>query len=249
MSLIKTPQAIEKMRASAQITKECLLMLASMIKPGVTTKLLDTKAEEFIISRGAVPAFKNHGGFKYTICACVNDGVVHCNPSNYALKDGDIISIDVGAKLNGYYSDAARTFAVGDIDENSRRLIDVTRQCFFDAIKVLRHGSRLSIIGDKIENLATKNGFGVVRDLCGHGIGKGLHEEPRIKNYKNDSAFVVEEGMVLAIEPMINAGSYEVTFGKNNEVKTKDGKRSAHYENTVLITKTGVEILTEDMER
>ena len=221
-------------------------MLEELIRPGVSTIELEKAAEEFIKKHRAVPSFKGYNGYAYALCTSVNSQIVHAAPGTRKLKEGDIISIDVGVYYKGLHTDAARTFAVGEVNDESKKLIQVARECFFEAIKPLRHGVKLSLIGERVQNHAHKNGFSVVRDLAGHGVGKNLHENPVIMNYKNSSAFIVEEGMTLAIEPMINAGTFEVAFDKKSiEVKTKDGRRSAHYENTVLITKTGVEILTE----
>ncbi len=225
MITIKSAKQVEKMRESAQITKEALELLEKHIKPGVNTAQLDKIAYDFIISKGARPNFLNYNGFPGSICASVNDEVVHGIPSKKAiLKEGDIISIDMGAVKDGWHSDAARTFAVGKISDEAQKLIDVTRESFFEGIKYLRHGSKLGDVSSAIQNYVESHGYSVVRDLVGHGIAAG---------------------MTLAIEPMVNEGAYNVSVLDDDwTIVTDDGKLSAHYENTVLITKDGYEILT-----
>ena len=234
MITIKSAKQVEKMRASAKVTKGALELLEKHIKPGVTTAQLDKIAYDFIISQGAKPNFLNYNGFPGTICASINDEVVHGIPSKRAiLKEGDIISIDMGAILDGWHSDAARTFGVGKISDEAQNLIDVTRQSFFEGIKYVKHGAKLGDVSSAIQQYVESHGYSVVRDLVGHGIGRNLHEDPSVPNFGK------------AIEPMVNAGDYHVAVLDDDwTVVTDDGSLSAHYENTVLITKDGCEILT-----
>ena len=203
-------------------------------------------AHDYIISRGAKPSFLGYGGFPGSICASVNEQVVHGIPSNRKLISGDIIGIDCGVIYKGWQSDAARTFAVGEISEKHKKLIQVTEQSFFEAMKVIREGARLGDIGAAVQNLAESNGFSVVRDLVGHGIGKDMHEDPQVPNYgKAGKGLRLKRNMTLAIEPMINEGTYEVSALDDGwTVVTDDDGYSAHYENTVLITEDGYEILS-----
>ena len=235
------------MRKACKITKEALELIEQNIKPGVTTKQLDKIAHDFIISKGAKPNFLNYNGFPGSICASVNDEVVHGIPDkNCVLKEGDIISVDMGAVLDGWHSDAARTFPVGKISAEAQRLIDVTKECFFEGIKHLKHGAKLGDVSAAIQQHAESNGYGVVRDLVGHGVGQALHEDPSVPNFgKAGHGVKLAAGMTLAIEPMINEGTYKVELLDNDwTVVTADGKLSAHYENTVLVTRDGCEILT-----
>ena len=247
MITIKSAQQVEKIRKSCKLTKECLELLEEHIHPGVTTKQLDKLAYDFYKSKGATPNFLNYNGFPGSICASVNDEVVHGIPSKKAvLKEGDIISIDMGAVLDGWHSDAARTFGVGKISDEAQKLIDVTRESFFEGIKYLKHGAKLGDVSSAIQNYVEKHGYGVVRDLVGHGIGQNLHEDPSVPNFgKAGHGVKLAAGMTLAIEPMVNAGTYKVAVLDDDwTVVTDDGSLSAHYENTVLITKDGYEILT-----
>lgn len=247
MITIKSANQVEKMRASAKITQEALELIEKHIKPGVNTAQLDKIAHDFIISKGGKPNFLNYRGFPGSICASVNDEVVHGIPSKKAvLHEGDIISIDMGTVLDGWHSDAARTFGVGKISDEAQKLIDVTRQSFFEGLKYLKHGAKLGDVSSAIQNYAEKYGYGVVRDLVGHGIGQNLHEDPSVPNFGRAGHGVkLAAGMTLAIEPMINAGGYKVSILDDDwTVVTNDGSLSAHYENTVLITKDGYEILT-----
>ncbi len=247
MITIKSAQQIEKMRASARVTKEALLLLEKHIKPGVTTSQLDKIAYDFILSKGAKPNFLHYGGFPASICTSVNDVVVHGIPKkSTVLREGDIISIDMGAVLDGFHSDAARTFPVGKISEEAQRLIDVTKQSFFEGIKHLKHNAKLGDVSFAIQSFVEENGYSVVRDLVGHGIGRELHEDPSVPNFgKQGKGVKLAAGMTLAIEPMVNAGGFEVSVLDDDwTVVTDDGCLSAHYENTVLVTKDGYEILT-----
>lgn len=243
----KTENEIVLMRKACEITKNALEYAKSCIKPGLSTYELDKLVEKYIIDNDAVPTFKGYGGFPGSICASVNEVVVHGIPSkNIILKEGDIISIDVGACYKGYTGDAARTFPVGEISPEKQQLIKVTEECFFEGIKHLAVGERIGKLSNAIQRHAEKHGYGVVRELVGHGVGKHLHEEPNIPNYGyvNQGAIVVNNAC-LAIEPMINMGTRHIYLLDDDwTVVTADGLPSAHYENTVLVTENGVEILT-----
>lgn len=243
---IKSQEQIEYMREAGKITAKLHVLLESKTKPGITTKELDDIAEEFIKSNGAIPSFKGYGGFPGSICASVNEQVIHGIPDSRKLKQGDIISIDTGAYKNGFHSDAARTIAVGEISENAQKLIDVTRQSFYEGIRYARAGRHLHEISAAIQEYAESFGYGVVREYVGHGVGRNLHEEPQIPNYKvANRGPRLCKGMVLAIEPMINEGTYRVKVLDNEwTVVTTDKKLSAHYENTILITDGEPELLT-----
>ncbi|MBO4569904.1 MAG: type I methionyl aminopeptidase [bacterium] len=245
MVSIKTEKQIEQMREVGKIVAEMLELLEANAKPGISTKALDKIAYEFIISKGAKPNFLHYNGFPGSICASIDDQVVHGFPSDdVILEEGMILSVDCGAVKNGWHGDAARTFAIGKVSEEKEKLIRVTRECFFEGIKGIKAGSRLGDIGAQVQHHAEKHGFGVVREMVGHGIGTHLHESPNVPNYGTwGTGLKLEAGMTLAIEPMINAGTHEVIIN-GWECRTKDGKPSAHYENTVVITETGVEILT-----
>ena len=247
MITIKTETEIALMRESGRITKQVLDLLGSKIKVGMTTKDLDKIAYEYIISCGARPSFLGYSGYPASICVSIDDMVVHGIPSdNDFIKDGQIVSVDVGVEFNGWQGDAARTFMVGNVSEEKRKLVKVTEECFFNAIKNLRDGTPLGDIGYYVQSHAELNGFSVVRALVGHGIGKEMHEDPSVPNYgKKGTGVRLKKGMALAIEPMINAGVYQVDFMSDGwGVRTRDRKPSAHYENTVVITDNGVEILT-----
>jgi len=247
MITIKSKSEIEKMRIAGKITGDALKLIEKHIRPGVTTAELDKIAFDFIKKQGATPSFLNYNGFPGSICASPNSQVVHGIPSkNVVLKEGDIISIDMGAYIGGYHSDAARTFPVGKISPEAQRLIDVTRESFFEGIKYATHGAKLGDVSAAIQEYVENNGYSVVRDLVGHGIGKNLHEDPSVPNYGTKGKGVrLAQGMVLAIEPMVNEGRYDVVVLDDDwTVETEDGSLSAHYENTVVITKGECEILT-----
>ncbi|MDI3309836.1 MAG: type I methionyl aminopeptidase [Thermoanaerobacterium sp.] len=246
MIYIKSDSEIALMRYAGKVTGEVLNLLENYIKPGITTKELDEIAEEYIRSKDCQPAFKGLYGFPATICASINDEVVHGIPGLRKLKEGDIISIDTGAIYRGFNGDAARTFAVGKISDNLQKLIDVTKQSFFEGIKMATEQHRLSDISNAIQSYVEKNGFSVVREYVGHGIGKKMHEDPQIPNYGPPGRGPkLRYGMTLAIEPMVNEGKYNVKIKENNwTVVTVDGSASAHYENTIVITKGEPEILT-----
>ncbi len=247
MITIKSAKQIEKMRKACKITKEALDLIEKNVKPGISTKQLDKIAFDFIKSQGGKPNFLNYNGFPGSICASVNDEVVHGIPSkDVILKEGDIISVDMGTLLDGWHSDAARTFAVGKISDEAQRLIDVTKQSFFEGIKHIKHGAKLGDVSAAIQEYVEENGYSVVRDLVGHGIGQSLHEDPSVPNFGHYGKGIrLAAGMTLAIEPMVNEGDYEVAVLDDDwTVVTADGHLSAHYENTVLVTKDGCEILT-----
>ena len=247
MIKIKSQEEIEIMREACRITRDALKVVEDSIKVGVSTKELDQIAFDYIKSQGATPSFKNYSGFPASICASVNDTIVHGIPSkDIVLKEGDIISIDVGAKYKGYHGDAARTFPVGKIDAKVKRLIKITEQSFFEGIKDLKSGAFVGDISHRIQTFVEKNGYSIVRELVGHGVGKQLHEDPMVPNFgKAGSGPRLNANTVIAIEPMVNMGDRNVVFYPDGwTCKTRDGLPSAHYENTVLITDSGVEILT-----
>lgn len=247
MVTVKSSKQIEKMREACRITGEALKLLEKHIKPGISTQALDKIAHDYIVSQGAKPNFLHYNGFPASICASVNDRVVHGIPSKHEiLKEGDIISIDMGAAKNGYNGDAARTFAVGEISPEAKRLIETTRESFFEGIKHLKHGAKLGDVSAAIQKYVEDRGYSVVRDLVGHGIGEHLHEDPEIPNFgRAGRGLKMSKGMTFAIEPMVNAGGWEVEVLEDGwTVVTADGSLSAHYENTVLITEDGCEILT-----
>lgn len=242
-----TPSELVLMRRACQITRDALNYCEKLIRPGISTKDLDKLVEKFIIDSGGYPACKGYEGFPASICSSVNDMVVHGIPSDKViLKEGDIISIDLVVDYKGLNGDAARTFPVGEISPEKAKLIEVTKQCFFEGIKHLKVGHRLGELSHAIQEYAEKNGFSVVRELVGHGIGKSMHEPPNVPNYgKITDGPIVKDNACLAVEPMINMGRKEVWLIEDGwGVVTRDGKASAHYENTVHVTKDGVEILT-----
>ncbi len=247
MISIKTDAEIALMREAGKLTRDVLDLIGSKIRVGISTKELDKIAHDYITSNGATPSFLGYGGYPASICASIDEMVVHGIPSyDQVIKDGQIVSIDVGVILNGWQGDAARTFMVGDVSEDKRKLVKVTEECFFKAVENLRDASPLGDIGYSVQSHAEANGFSVVRALVGHGIGKEMHEDPQIPNYgKRGTGVRLKKGMTIAIEPMINMGVYQVNFMSDGwGVKTRDGKPSAHYENTVAITDNGAEILT-----
>lgn len=244
MIKIKTDKEVELLRRAGEITRNTLLEIEKHIKPGVTTKQLDKIAYEFILKNNAKPSFLHYGGFPASICASKNEVVVHGFPDDEPLVEGDIISIDVGACYKGYHGDSARTFPVGKISDTKQKLIDVTKQSFFEGIKNIKAGNTVGDISSQVQRYVEKHGFGVVREMVGHGVGKDLHEDPNVPNYGYAGLGPkLKPNMVIAIEPMVTAGSYEIDIN-GWSVVTKDKQPSAHYENTVLITETGVEILT-----
>jgi methionyl aminopeptidase len=246
MIILKNEHEIDLMRKAGRIVGETLLMLEEKVRPGINTAELDKLAEEFITKHGAKPSFKGLYGFPASLCISVNEQVVHGIPGKFKLEEGDIVSIDCGVFLNGYHGDAARTFAVGEVTEQARRLIDVTEQSFFKGIEKAIVGNRLTDISYEIQQYVESNGFSVVRDYVGHGIGKKVHEDPEVPNFgRSGRGPKLMSGMVLAIEPMVNVGNYHVkTLSDEWTVVTADGSLSAHYENTVAILPNGPEVLT-----
>lgn len=244
MIYIKTPQEIEKIKASCRIIGDMLKLLEGKIRAGITTKELDRFAFEYIESRGAKPNFLGYGGFPGTICVSIDEQVVHGFPSDRVLREGEIVSIDTGCILDGYHSDAARTFPVGQCSPEKLKLIEVTKECFFKGIEAITIGGAIGDIGYAVQKHAEENGFSVVRDMVGHGVGRHLHEDPQVPNYGKKGVGVrIRRGMTLAVEPMINMGDYHVDIDGWKCV-TSDGLPSCHYENTIAITDNGVEILT-----
>ena len=246
MIYIKSSTEIAKMKVSGRIVHGALAEVAKHISPGISTKELDSIAKKYILSQGAKPSFLGYNGYPASICASVNDEVIHGIPSGRVLKDGDIISIDVGAIKDGYHGDAARTFAVGNISSEAQRLIDVAKQSFFEGLKYARHGERLGSVQWAIQKCVEDSGFGIVRRYCGHGIGKSMHEDPEIPNHGEAGRGIrLVKGMTIAVEPMITYGSYHTTTLKDNwTVVTLDGSNAAHYENTILITDGDPVLLT-----
>ena len=241
---IKTPAELEQMRAACRITRDVLNLIEDKLHAGMTTKELDKIAYDYITSCGARPNFLGLGGFPGTICASIDEVVVHGFPSDRVIKEGEIVSIDVGAFYNGFNGDAARSFYCGDIDPEKKRLIEVTKQSFFEGINGICVGSAIGDIGYQVQTYAESNGFSVVREMVGHGVGRQLHEDPEVPNYgKKGTGIRLRENMTIAVEPMINMGSHEIIIDGWKCV-TRDGKPSAHYENTIAITASGVEILT-----
>ncbi|HOE56016.1 MAG TPA: type I methionyl aminopeptidase [Bacillota bacterium] len=253
MISIKSPREIELMRIAGRIVAETHELLSEVIRPGITTLELDAIAEAFIVKSGGIPAFKGYNGFPASICSSVNEQVVHGIPGTTVLKDGDVIGIDIGVIYGGYYGDAARSYGIGNISDEKEKLIKVTKESFFKGIEYALVGNRLSDISHNIQKHVESNGFSVVRDFVGHGIGSSMHEEPQIPNYGlPNKGPRLAAGMTLAIEPMVNIGKYAVKVLKDGwTVVTADGKPSAHYENTIVITGEKPEILTllQDVER
>ncbi|MDD3242297.1 MAG: type I methionyl aminopeptidase [Eubacteriales bacterium] len=246
MITIKTPAEIALMREAGRLTAQAMEAVSALICEGISTKELDKCAEDYIITRGGKPSFKGYQGYPGSICASVNDEVVHGIPGSRKLRQGDIISIDMGAIFHGFQGDMARTFAVGQVTDEATRLIAVTKECFEVGMAQARIGNRIGDIGHAVQVLAEGQGYGVVRDLCGHGIGQEMHEDPEVPNFgRAGHGLRLKEGMVLAIEPMINTGTWQVEFLDDGwTVVTGDGGLSGHYENTVAITADGPQILT-----
>lgn len=242
----KTEKDLEIMRIACKITGDTLREVEKHIKPNITTKELDKIAYDYIVSQNATPSFKGLYGYPATICASVNEEIVHGIPGDRVLKEGDIISIDVGACYKGFHGDAARTFPVGKIDAKKKRLIKVTQESFFEGIKGLKAGCYVGDISHRVQNYVEKHGYSVVRELIGHGVGRQVHEEPDVPNFgRAGSGARLNANATIAIEPMVNMRLRNVVFLSDGwTCVTRDGMPSAHYENTVLITEDGVEILT-----
>lgn len=245
---LKSSQELEHMRRAGKITAAARALAGEMVTPGVTTQEIDQAVYEFIKAEGAVPSFLNYHGYPKSICASVNDEVIHGIPGKRVLKEGDIVSIDVGAYIDGFHGDCAATFACGTISDEARRLIKVTRDSFFEGIRYAKEGYRVPDISRAIQDYVEKNGFSVVRDYVGHGVGRQMHEAPEVPNYvvgRGERPRLLR-GMTLAIEPMVNAGGYGIKVLPDGwTVKTLDGSLSAHYENSILITDGEPELLTD----
>jgi methionyl aminopeptidase len=246
MLYLKTDEEVGFLRESNILVSKTLAEVALLIKPGVTTLYLDKVAETFILDNGGLPAFKGYGGFPGTLCTSVNDEVVHGFPSGYILKEGDIISVDCGVILNGWYGDSAYTFAVGEIDREIRRLLDFTKESLEEGVKEAVAGNRVGDISWAVQNKAESGGYSVVRELVGHGLGKRLHEPPEVPNYgKRGTGPKMEKGLVICIEPMINLGRKETVQMRDGwTIKTLDGKPSAHFEYAVAVDKGRADVLT-----
>jgi len=244
--ILKSPREIEQLKIANAIAAEVLERLKGGVKPGITTQELDGIAEETILSKGASPAFKGYRGYPKSICASINEEVVHGIPGQRKLKDGDIVSLDVGVNFHGYYGDAALSLPVGDVDPAAQKLLEVTEKALYIGIDMAKVGNRLFDISYAIQEWVEKHGFSVVRDFVGHGIGKNLHEDPQIPNFGSPHQGPrLEKGMVFALEPMVNEGTYEVRILQDGwTVVTADGKRSAHFEHTVAILNGGAQILS-----
>jgi methionyl aminopeptidase len=247
MIKIKTEEEIKIMGEAGNILAKVVKEVASMVKPGITTKELDEAAEGLILSMGAKPSFKGYNGFPATLCTSVNEELIHCIPSGRVLLEGDIVTLDGGAYFKGFHSDMAVTVPVGQVDPETLRLIKVTKKALKRGIARLKPGVTFGDIGNSIQRYVESQGYGVVRDFCGHGIGENLHEEPQIDNYgKRKTGEVVKEGMVFCIEPMVSMGDYALKKAKDGYgYQTKDGSLCAHFEHMIAITKSGPKILTE----
>lgn len=246
MITIKSEREIALLKQAGNIVYKTHQYLKPYIKEGMTTSELDHLAEDFIRKNGATPSFKGYNGFPGSICTSINDEVVHGIPDNRKLKNGDIISIDIGACYKGYHGDSAWTYAVGEIDEEKKYLMEHTEKALYQGLEVIKPGSRIGDIGNKIETYAHQHNLGVVLELCGHGVGTKLHESPDVPNYGvAGSGPKLKEGMVLAVEPMLNIGSPDIYMLENDwTIVTEDSRPSAHYEHTVVVTKDGYQILT-----
>ena len=246
MITIKNERELESMRQACIITAKARALAGTMVKPGVSTKAIDQAVYDFIVAQGAKPSFLNYNGFPASACISVNSTVIHGIPDGYILKDGDIVSVDVGAFYKGFHGDCAATFACGAISAEARRLIDVTEQSFYEGIKFATQGHRVQDISHAVQTYVESNGFSVVRSFVGHGVGRQLHEEPEVPNYGAPGRGPrLLPGMTIAVEPMVCQGTYEVNVLKDKwTTVTADGKLAAHYENTVLITDGEPEILT-----
>jgi methionyl aminopeptidase len=247
MIQLKSPREIEKMRTAGRIVAELLDLISENIRPGVSTRALDKLAADYFRKSGARPAFLGYQGFPANICVSIDDEVVHGIPSGRKLVEGQIVSIDAGAVIDGYFGDSARTFAVGEISKENAMLLEVTSEALQKGIQQCRVGKRLGDLSATIQKFVESHGFSVVRDLVGHGIGRKMHEEPQVPNYgEPGSGIEFKEGLVLAIEPMINRGRYEIRILPDGwTIVTADGSNSAHFEHTVAITSDGPEILTK----
>lgn len=243
---IKTDAQIEIMRRAGRIVAETIRMIEDKIKPGITTAEIDRVAEEYILSRGAKPAFKGYRGFPASVCVSIDSEVVHGIPGSRVLVEGQIVSVDLGAIVDGFYGDAAATFPVGEISEEKKKLLEVTRRSLETGIAQVKGGNKLGRVSAAIQNCVEEAGFSVVRDMVGHGIGKRLHEDPQVPHFgPADAGPILKKGMVLAIEPMVNSGDYKVVQKPDGwTIMTADGSDSAHFEHSVAVTENGADILT-----
>ncbi|MDD2469634.1 MAG: type I methionyl aminopeptidase [Bacilli bacterium] len=246
MVSIKSKREIELMKKAGHIVYQTHQYLKQYLKPGITTRKLNQLAEDYIISHGATPSFKDFNGYPAAICTSINEEVVHGIPSNYKLKNGDIISIDIGACYKGYHGDSAWSYGIGNISEKQKYLLKHTEEALFEGLRQVKPGNHIGDIGYAIEQYALKHNLGVIRELIGHGVGNSVHEDPDVPNYgKQHTGLMLKEGMTIAIEPMLNLGTREVVMLDDDwTIVTKDGKPSAHFEHTVLVTKDGYLILT-----
>ena len=246
MIILKSPQEIDLMRCAGKITAAARALAGEMVRPGVTTQEINAEVERFIRKQGAVPSFLHYNGYPASVCISVNDEIIHGIPGKRVLQEGDAVSVDVGAYIGGFHGDCAATFPCGQISPEAQKLIDVTRQSFFEGIRFAREGHRLQDISAAVQRYVEENGFSVVREYVGHGVGAKMHEPPEIPNYgRPGHGPRLLRGMTLAIEPMVNAGAAAITqLSDGWTVKTADGKWAAHYENTILITDGEPEILT-----
>ena len=250
MITIKSKREIELMREAGKIVSMTHKYLKNYIKPGITTKELDELAENYIRKMGGVPTCKGYEGFPATLCTSVNDTVVHGIPDNYKLKDGDIITIDMVIGYKGYQGDAAWTYAVGTISDDKKYLMEHTEKALYEGVKQVKPGNHIGDISNAVEEYAKKYNLGVVKELCGHGIGREMHEDPEVPNYgKANTGPKLKEGMVICIEPMLNLGTADIYMLDDDwTIKTDDGKPAAHYEHTILVTEHGYEILTPRLD-
>ena len=250
MISIKTQRELEVMRQACKITAAARALAGKMVRPGVTTGQIDKAVHDFIVSQGAKPSFLHYQGYPASACISVNEVIIHGIPGNRELKEGDIVSVDVGAYYKGFHGDCAATFACGRISDEAQRLIDVTKQSFFEGIKFARQGNRVSDISHAVQTYVEANGFSVVRAFVGHGVGEHLHEEPSVPNYGAPGKGPrLVKNMTIAVEPMVNMGTYDVRVLKDGwTTVTADGKLAAHYENSILITDGEPEILTVSEE-
>ncbi len=244
--ILKDIDEIKKIRNSAQLVSKTLGIMAKEIKPGITSLYLDKIAEEFIRDNNAIPGFKGYNNFPNTLCISVNNQVVHGIPCNKPLDDGDIISIDCGVINEGYYGDHAYTFEVGEVDKNIKELLDVTKKSLYQGIDAMIENNRIGDIGNAIQNYINLHGYGIVRELVGHGLGKNLHEEPEVPNYgKKGTGKIIKNGLVLAIEPMVNMGTEKISLDTDGwTIVTLDGKSSAHFEHDIALINGKPEILS-----
>ena len=246
MITLKSPHEIELMRRAGKITAAARALAGEMVKPGVTTHEIDRAVEHFIRKQGAVPSFLHYNGYPASACISVNDEIIHGIPGPRVLQEGDIVSVDVGAYIDGFHGDCAATYACGEISEEAKKLIQVTQQSFWEGIKMARSGCRVSDIGHAVQEYVEANGFSVVRDFVGHGVGRNLHEAPEVRNFgPAGHGPRLQPGMTIAVEPMVCAGDWRVKVLKDGWTTVSlDGSLTAHYENTILITEDGPEILT-----